>query len=178
MALIHRVTRLFRADMHAVLDRIEEPEALLKQAIREMQEALDHSEQRFKAMTRQCEQLHNRRSELEQSLVDLEQELDICFESEQDDLARALIKRKLEAERFRKFLVRKHDTLQTNVSELKHQLEQDRRQLDEMRQKAEVLAMEPPSQKSENDWNTPDFTVGEEDVAVALLREKQKRSGS
>ena len=40
MALITRVSRLFQADLHAVLDRIEEPEVLLKQAVREMEEEL------------------------------------------------------------------------------------------------------------------------------------------
>ena len=36
MALINRMSRLFTADIHAVLDRIEEPNVLLKHAIREM----------------------------------------------------------------------------------------------------------------------------------------------
>ena len=33
MAIANRITRLFRADVHAVLDIIEEPEAILKQSI-------------------------------------------------------------------------------------------------------------------------------------------------
>ena len=37
MALITRISRLFTADFHAVLDRIEEPDVLLKHAIREME---------------------------------------------------------------------------------------------------------------------------------------------
>ena len=44
MALITRVARLFRADLHAVLDRIEEPDVLLKQAVREMEEELASEE--------------------------------------------------------------------------------------------------------------------------------------
>ena len=40
MALINRVTRLFKADIHAVLDQIEEPEQLLRQAVRDMEEEL------------------------------------------------------------------------------------------------------------------------------------------
>jgi len=40
MALINRISRLFKADFHAVLDHIEEPEALLKQAIRDMEDDL------------------------------------------------------------------------------------------------------------------------------------------
>ncbi len=35
MAIVNRIRRLFHADVHAVLDIIEEPEAILKQAIRE-----------------------------------------------------------------------------------------------------------------------------------------------
>ena len=46
MALITRVSRLFQADFHAVLDRIEEPEVLLRQAVREMEEELARDEQR------------------------------------------------------------------------------------------------------------------------------------
>lgn len=38
MALINRISRLFSADFNAVLDRIEEPDVLLKQALREMEE--------------------------------------------------------------------------------------------------------------------------------------------
>jgi phage shock protein A len=36
MALITRVSRLFRADVNAVLDRIEEPASLLRQAVLDM----------------------------------------------------------------------------------------------------------------------------------------------
>jgi len=50
MLLISRISRLFRADLHAVLDRIEEPEALLRQAIREMEELLAQDEQRSRLL--------------------------------------------------------------------------------------------------------------------------------
>ena len=44
MALITRISRLFQADLHAVLDRIEEPDLLLRQAVREMQDDLARDE--------------------------------------------------------------------------------------------------------------------------------------
>ena len=46
MALVTRLSRLFQADFHAVLDRIEEPDLQLRQAVREMQFALDQDQQR------------------------------------------------------------------------------------------------------------------------------------
>ena len=66
MALITRVSRLFRADLHAVLDRIEEPDVLLRQAVREMEEALARDEQRLKALNYERVQLLSRESEIEQ----------------------------------------------------------------------------------------------------------------
>ena len=161
-----------------MLDRIEEPDVLLKQAIREMEEALDHNEQQLKVLNHEMTQLSTRYSELEQNLADLEQELDLCFESGQEDLAKSLIKRKLEAQRFQKFLHRKRETMQTTLDELKQRVEENRRQLDTMRQKAEVLVEETSNHSQENHWYITDFAVRDEDVAVAFLREKQKRSHS
>jgi phage shock protein A len=178
MALITRVTRLFRADLHAVLDRIEEPDVLLRQAVREMEEELARDEQRIKVLTHEHGQLITRETDLEQSLSEIEEELDVCFESEKDDLARALIKRKLEAQRFLKFLSRKREALEERLAELKARLNENRARLDAMRQKAEVLTEEQAPDHPEDRWTTVDISVREEDVEVAFLREKQRRSGS
>ena len=65
MTLITRLSRLFRADFHAVLDRIEEPETLLRQAIREMEEEIACQEQAM------AERLDGARTELYNLLTDL-----------------------------------------------------------------------------------------------------------
>ena len=57
MALINRVSRLLRADLHAVLDRVEEPEVLLRQAVREMDAALAEDRRRARLMTHEQTQL-------------------------------------------------------------------------------------------------------------------------
>jgi phage shock protein A len=123
MALITRVSRLFRADFHAVLDRIEEPDVLLRQAIREMEEALAGDEQRIRILNHEQGQLLARSRDLDQSLSDIEKELDICFNADKDDLARALIRRKLEAQRLNKHLSRRCETLQQTLTGLQAQLE-------------------------------------------------------
>lgn len=45
MSLIRRMTHLIKADMHGILDHLEEPEALLKQAVREMKEQIAQREE-------------------------------------------------------------------------------------------------------------------------------------
>jgi len=112
MALITRVTRLFRSDLHAVLDCIEEPHILIKQAVREMQESNDADEQRVKLLDHEHKQVLSRQADLDQCFGQIKEELDICFESGKDDLARALIKRKLETQRQAKALARKRNSLE------------------------------------------------------------------
>jgi phage shock protein A len=178
MALITRLSRLFQADLHAVLDRIEEPDSLLRQAIREMQEALDEDTRQLKRLQFEQGQLVPRQTELERALQQIEAELDICFTSNQEDLARKLIKRKLEAGRFAEYLSRKHQTLEKHLGEVKARVEDNHKHLEGLRQKAELLAETESTAQTEAYSFSPDFTVHEEDVEVAFLREKQRRSQS
>jgi phage shock protein A len=176
MALITRISRLFQADFHAVLDRIEEPDVLLRQAVREMEEDLARDEQRSKRLQYEQRQLMTRESELEQALQDIEKELDSCFEAGNDDLARACIRRRLETQRFGKHLARKHKALVETLDDLNSRIRENRARLESMRQKAELLAGE--KSRPTDDWNLPESTVRDEDVEVAFLREKQHRSRS
>jgi phage shock protein A len=178
MALITRVSRLFQADFHAVLDRIEEPEVLLRQAVREMEEELARDEQRSKVLAHELRQLTTREADLKQSLHDFESELDTCFEAGNDDLARAWIKRKLEAQRFGKNISRKRMALKETLDELNTRVRENQARLESMRQKAELLAEESVRERPADHWNLPDVTVRDEDVEVAFLREKQHRSRS
>jgi len=178
MALITRISRLFQADLHAVLDRIEEPDQLLRQALREMEDDMARDEQGMKALNHELEQLISRETDIGHSLDAIEGELDVCFESGKDDLARALIKRKLEALRFLKFLSRKREVQERTLSGLRTRLQENRASLDSMRQKAELLAEETVADSCVDNWSSPDIVVRDEDVEVAFLREKQKRSRS
>jgi phage shock protein A len=182
MALITRVSRLFRADVNAVLDRMEEPELLLKQALREMEEALDRDEQRAKLLALELQQIASRRSDLEQRLGETEEELDLCFDNNNEALARVMLKRKLETERFTKFLERKQEELRIAADELKRRLDENRSRLQSMRQKAALLAAEEPGGDAASGWTEPEcsrqFVVSDEDVELAFLRERQKRAQS
>ena len=121
MALINRMSRLFTADVHAVLDRIEEPDVLLRQAIREMEEELALSEQRVRVLEHEREALGDRQRKVQAALTELGEQLDV------------------------------------------------------MRQKAELLAT---TSSTGDDRGKMEFAVGDDEVEVALLRERQKRQPS
>lgn len=184
MALINRISRLFKADFHAVLDHIEEPEALLKQAIRDMEDDLAKTEQRINLCAHDQDALTVRKGELEDAVNEFEAKLDLCFESDKDDLAKTLIRKKLETERLLKRLQAKHAANAKFLAEQETMFEQNNSTLESLRQKAELFAQSAPDHAAENSdfddiaWMAREMTVGDDEVEIAYLREKSIRSAS
>ena len=174
MALINRMSRLFTADVHAVLDRIEEPDVLLKHAVREMEEELARGEQRLRALAHEHDALGERQRKTEAMLAELGIQLDVCFDNGNEELARKIIKRRLETERLERHVVERRTALAKELAMLRAAVEQQREQLDVMRQKAELLA----TTAAGDDFRSGDFVIGDAEVEVALLRERQKRQRS
>ena len=174
MALINRMSRLFTADVHAVLDRIEEPDVLLKHAVREMEEELAHNEQRARALEHEQGTLGERQHKAVALLKELDEQLDVCFESRNDELARKVIKRRLETERLERQVGERRAASAKELTALRAAIEEQREQLDVMRQKAELLT----ANAAGDDLRTADFVVGEAEIEVAFLRERQKRQPS
>ena len=182
MALINRISRLFKADFHAVLDQIEEPAALLKQAIRDMEDDLVSTEQRIALCAHDQHALSVRKSELETAMADFNTQLDLCFESKKDDLAKGLIKKKLEAERLLKNLNVKHVANAEYLDEQRAMLDENQATLESLRQKAELFAQRTPTQfgsDSEFDdvtWLAREMTISDDEIEIAFLKEKNARS--
>ena len=174
MPLIDRVTRLFRADLHAVIDRIEEPEVLLRQALREMEEELAQAAARLKATQLEREQLQRRAREIEQSLAGIGGELDLCFAANNEALVRTLLRRRLEGERLLQALRQREAACTRRHSEESTRQAERQRDLEQLRQRASLFQPE----ERETD-GTPrfgdDLTVSESDIDLALLREREAR---
>jgi phage shock protein A len=182
MALITRVARLFRADLHAVLDRLEEPETLLRQALREMEEAQGRDEQRLKLLDQALAQAVTRAADLRETLDAAEAQLSASLQAGQDDLARAVIRRRLEAEQALKALARRRAELEAAHTELAARVREDRLRLEAMRQKVEVLAEPGPVAHPLRPWDDlglgVHLGVDAADVELALLAVKQGRPGT
>ena len=184
MALINRLSRLFKADFHAVLDQIEEPEVLLKQAIRDMEDDLASTEKRIKVCTHTQVALKRRKGEVESSIADYDTQLDLCFDSDKDDLAKGLIRKKLEAERFLNRLNSKFESNEAYLGEQQKMLDENSATLESLRQKAELFAQRATVQANSGDvldevaWMARETSVDDNEVEIAFLREKDLRSAS
>jgi phage shock protein A len=176
--MITRLIRLFRADVNAVLDRFEEPIALLRQAILDMEEAVGNGEQRLQALAREQADTDAREAQLRQMLPAFEEELDFCFASGKDELARALVKRSLEAAHLADVLKRRSEALNAQIAALEARLRQNNDDLQRIRQKAEILG-EAGDDRRFDDWSDPaDSPLPQDAIEIAFLREKQRRAES
>ena len=176
MALITRMARLFRADFHAVLDRVEEPDILLRQAIREMEENLARDERLYRRRGRERDQLDKRETEMQRLCASLADELDVCLAAEKEDLARSLIRRRLETERAMQLLAQRREVLADELEQLGRRLDENRSRYEGMRQKAELFDEQNRGPENDDIWSGLEVRVRDEDVEVALLKERQRRA--
>ncbi len=178
MALLNRITRLFKADFHAVIDQLEEPDVLLKQSVREMEAALQQDRQTLKGLQQQQCQFSDRIHEFENSITKIDEELNICFNAANEALARVLIKRKLECQQLHKMVNAKRTSLKQEIDQLQACIDEHAPRLEAMQQKLDLICEEAPHRDAEQPWSATAITITDADVDVALLREKQQRRSS
>jgi chromosome segregation ATPase len=178
MALITRFTRLFTADLHALLDRLEEPDVVLKQAIREMEDDLASRAQRIRHLAHERDHLARQLTEIDRNLHDIGEQLDACFRGSDEQLARPLLRRRLELDQLAHRLEIRRDTGAAAMVSERSGHDDDQRQLDALLQRAELTLdslATPPHPQGVAGVDAP---VTDADVEIALLREKQRRSAS
>ena len=127
-----RVVKIFKADVHGLMDRLEDEGLLLKQHLREMSEALNRKEvhlNRLQATLKQSQQEYDKHRQQSKAL---EQDLAVAIQKNKDDIARMLIKK-----------IKPLDSLRDEIAErIKHLDEEysfSREQLDQQRLRYEGL---------------------------------------
>ena len=179
MALIRRVSRLFAADVHAVLDHIEDPESVLKQAIREMEEELARQIQRGKWLAKEIETVVGRIEAHAKTRAELDAKLDLCFANGNEALARRLTRRKLEGEKLLERHQANRAALEEALAEHRALVASNEDQLEGMRQKAALLCSDRGARAQSEPAGIDGFGgVDDDEVEIAFLHEKQKRTQS
>ncbi|VAW64246.1 hypothetical protein MNBD_GAMMA11-2424 [hydrothermal vent metagenome] len=180
MALINRVSQLFKADANAVLDCIEDPELLLRQAIREMHENISARAQQLKRLQHEAEQLQANEAEIKLSVRQLDEELEVCLSSDKHDLARVVIRKKLLADKIYKNNSKKREALKNRIDDSEKCLSDHQSRLLDMQQKADILIQqnEDVDEVCITGTSILDLHVKDEDIEVALLQALKMRASS
>lgn len=179
MTLIQRITRLLKADLHGLLDGLEEPEEVVKQTIRDMEEALEHKEQALAALHATLPRLTAEEQEIGQAAREIDNHIDLCFEAGNDALARNFIRKRLETERQARQVARAVEETQARRTALEHTIAEQRDQLAAVAQQLNLYMATRQRQASATSPYTPGQSgavVTDDEVEVAFLDEQRRRA--
>ena len=93
MTIMARLVRLCRADIHGVVDQLEDKGLILKQCLREMERVIDQKESAIKKMLASENQAKREHEIYSREVEKVEQDLKVALEKDEDSIARLLIKK-------------------------------------------------------------------------------------
>lgn len=181
MTLIARITRLCKADLHGILDGLEEPEEVIKQAIRDMEEDIATQESRLADLHAVLQRLEREAQETTAAMQEIAQHIDTCFAAENEPLAKNLIRQRLEIARRAKGIARAHEETRAHRDELATRIAAQKAQLAAVVQKLKWYEETRASHVWTSSPGSPlrsEYVVTDEEVEVAFLEEKRRRSGA
>jgi phage shock protein A len=182
MAILTRIFRLFKADIHGVMDQIEDQGLLLKQHLRDMEESLVQKETQLKKMGVASDQAQQEFQKGKKETDNLESDLEVAIKKDRDDIARMLIKKLKPLSRIQTERRNHIDLLNHEMGQFKENLEQQRLQYEQLKQKATTYFHRMEKQKWPEPWSAapPGFSVhelSEEEVELELLQRKEAVKG-
>jgi phage shock protein A len=178
MGVFSRMFRLCKADLHGVMDQLEDKSLLLKQYLREMQESLKFKEARLEQINGSCRQFQRDLDQRNNESQKLEQDLDLAVRKEKDEIARMLIRKRRTLQGGCEQLQQQLETLMEEKVKIAETLEQQRLQYDQLKVKAAAFCRNAEQHRLEEpmagmdaafSWQTP----SEEEIELELLQRKE-----
>ena len=178
MALINRMTRLFRADFNAVLDRMEEPEALLKDAIREMESSIESDTQQLASLQIEIEENNTRIQMTDKNSLKIQHEIELCFENDNETLARKMVRKQLESNKLNEILKQHQQQLDSDIQNIESRIVKNNETLSVITQKFDLLKAGKSSTKNTHIHPDNNLFIDDDEVEIAFIKQKQQRTHS
>ncbi len=172
MNILTRVSRLFKADIHGILDNLEQPEIILQQSVRDMQNEIDKAEVTISELDKQLGKREQQHQSLNTQIKELQDQLQFCLRENNESLAKSVIRKKLQTNLSLKELSRQL----ANITEAKKtkigETNERKEKLQTIRDKLVLF-----TEKTEfNECSlSPELnsSITQDDVELAFLYEKQ-----
>ncbi len=182
MAILNRLVQLFKADIHGVMDRLEDPELLLRQHLRDMEESLYKKEAGLKKMMALQDQVHNEYARCQKETLELEGDLETAILKNRDDIAKMLIGKLKPLTHIQKQRQKHLESMELEIDGFTRELEQQQLQNEQLKQKANIYFQKPEQDTGYASMSRvmPDYrclNVSEEEIELELLKRKEMRKG-
>jgi len=182
MSILARIFRLFKADIHGVMDQIEDQGLLLKQHLRDMEEALVLKEVKLKQMCFAKDQVRQDHEKGKKEINNLEQDLKVAMQKDRDDIARMLIKKLKPLAHIQSERCSHIDRLNLEIEQFKNDIELQRLQYEQLRQQAAIFFHRTENQSEDHGWPAMQagygvYDLSDEEVEFELLQRKEALKG-
>jgi phage shock protein A len=183
MGIMTRFVRIFKADIHGVMDQLEDKELLLKQYLRDMEAALAQKEARLRKMKTARNQARQEHDKYTLEIEKLEQDLSLTIKKDKDDIARLLIKKLKPLSRLHDDLQSHMDTLDQEIAGFKDCISKQRLQYDQLKNRSTEFLY----RVEQNEWEkvhsiySPGSICEEfsdEEIELELLQRKEAFSSN
>jgi phage shock protein A len=174
--LFDRITTLVKADMHGLLESLEERSLLLKQYVREAEIELDRKRARLEALRDEETRLRNDLAHREAEIGSIDEDVALAMRGGKDDVARFAIRRLIPRRDHARILQAQitQRTDERDALEKRLAVQQERLEDLKTRVRAELarsVESEPPSACF---GDAAVAAVAEEEVELELLRRRQQ----
>jgi len=177
MHILKRIARICKADIHAMMDQLEDKELLLKQYLRDMAVALEQKEVRQKKLNQSRHQAAQRLAHVNQDIEKIEQDLEVALFRDRDDIARLLIRRLRPLTGLRSDMQHFVGALDSEIAHFQESIDRQRHQYERLQQRVTVFF----DQNEQSEWDmAPAGSVSasvsrklsDEEARLELIRRK------
>lgn len=178
MAIIARIVKIFKADIHGVMDRLEDRRLLLKQHLRDMEEVLHRKEAKLRKMTASHNQKQKDLADYRQQWEALDHDLTVALRMNKDDIARMLIRKMKPLENMSEELTCHLEALNEEMIQFKNHLQQQRLRYEQLKYRTTEYLHKTQTQQWGKDVIDPVSAGGyeaptDEEIELELLKRKE-----
>jgi phage shock protein A len=178
MGIMTRVIRIFKADVHGVMDQFEDQGLLLKQHLRDMAETLNLKEVNLNKMCLSRTQMQQEFDQYSRQSEALERDLTVSIQKNKDNIARMLIRKIKPLDNLRDEVAVHIRTLDEEIAHHKNLLDRQRLQYEQLKHRSIDFFYKTQMPEQQHDLcdlttDGPYGELSEEEVELELLKRKE-----
>lgn len=179
MGIMNRILRIWKADIHGFMDRLEDQDLLLRQYLREMEQCLQQKEQRINQLAVRSRVVQVDLSSREQEIEKLENDLKLALRKENDNIAKLLIRKQMVQQEHCEQLQRQQESLLEEHKQLVDLLNEQQLRYETLKVKASTFLQRNEKRTTYGVKEFIQMSVGrspvnEDDIELELIRRKEQ----
>ncbi len=178
MSIFNRFFNLCKADIHGLMDQVENKSLLLKQHLRDMEAVIMEKEAKRDSIIKTKETTQEMFEQQTSEITQLDQDLTVAIRLNKDDIARSLIK-KLKILKDHQKTTKNHlNMLKRELTEIEMDLKENQRQYDTIELKCHTYLknseiLKRPTKQSHCRSNSMSCYPTDEEIELELLKRKE-----